>query len=205
MKKPVFNYLIELIIVAFGVFMGILVSEYKAETKIKKNIESSISLIINEMESNIKNIDRAIQYHTHIKKGYDSLIVNMTEDIVYTSYFTNHKFRAEHIPGWNGLWNGTGSLEIEDIAFESAKTGGIFQNMDIHQIELISSAYRKLHNHSEFGNLINSRYMGMDSETKVMDVVGTLQILTNDFLSNEIFLKTELEKTVEQLRKQSPN
>ena len=40
----------------------------------------------------------------------------------------------------------------------------------------------------------------MDAQTTVLDVVGILEMLTNDFLNNERHLVTELDKALEELK-----
>lgn len=195
-KKSLPKYLAELIIVAFGVFLGILVSEHKTKNKIKENASISRAYIIDELETNRQNLINIVQYHEKIKKGFDSLKSQITEEITFSTYFSNNKFRQEHIPGWNGL----GIVKIEDVAFESAKIGGIFQSMDINDVKQISSAYRQLYNYREFGNIVTEKTFSMNAQTIVMDVVGILDILTSDFLNNEKHLVNELDQTIKILK-----
>ena len=195
-KKSIGKYLVELLIVAFGVFLGIMVSEGKAKNKVKENTFNSRAFIIAELETNRQNMAYAVQYHEKLKKGFDSLRTNLPEEIVFSSYFTNNRFRQEQIPGWNGL----GIFKIEDVAFESAKIGGVFHSMDINDVKQISSVYRQLNNYSEFGNMLTQKVISMDAQTTVLDVVGILEMLTNDFLNNERHLVTELDKALEELK-----
>lgn len=196
-KNPFFKYLIELTIVAFGVFLGMMVSEYKSNSKIKENTTKSRSFIVSELETNIQILTRNIHYHEKIKKGFDSLRTNLSEEIVYSTYFANHQFRAEQIPGWTGI----GITRLENIAFESAKIGGIIQNMDIDEVKQISSAYQILDVNQEFGDRITQKLMAMSSESKILDMIVILELLTNDYLYNERRLLNELNKTVEKLKK----
>lgn len=197
LKRPILKYLIELTIVAFGVFLGMMVSEYKSNSKIKENTTKSRSFIVSELETNIQILNRNIHYHEEIKKGFDSLRTNLSEEIAYSTYFANHQFRAEQIPGWAGI----GITRLENIAFESAKIGGIIQNMDIDEVKQISSAYQILDVNQRFGENITQKLMGMNSESKVLDMIAVLELLTNDYLYNEKLLVNELNKTVEKLKK----
>lgn len=111
-------------------------------------------------------------------------------------YFSNTVFRHNTIPNWNGL----GIPRTEDIAFESAKIGGIFQELSIDQIKLVSNAYKKLNTNTELGRGLTTKLLGIDSETKIVDVIGIFELLTNDVLMSEIYLKKELDETIENLR-----
>ncbi|MDX9799676.1 MAG: hypothetical protein RBT05_12565 [Bacteroidales bacterium] len=198
-KKSVAKYLVELLIVAFGVFLGIMVSEQKAKNRTNENISNSRDMIVEELEVNRQNLVHAVEYHEKIKKGFDTLKTNLSEDIIFSFYFSSNKFRQEQIPGWSGL----GIYKIEDVAFESAKISGIFHSMDINDVKQISSAYRQLHSYSEFGTMITQKVIAMDSQTKILDVVGILEMLTNDFLNNEKHLMNDLDKTIAKLKEEN--
>lgn len=197
LKRPILKYLIELTIVAFGVFLGMMVSEYKTNSKIKSNTTKSINLIVNELENNIQILNKNIQYHEEIKKGFDSLRTILSDEIAYSTYFANQQFRVERIPGWTGI----GIARLENIAFESAKIGGIIQYLDIDEVKQISSAYQILEVNQRFGDNITEKLMAMNSASKVLDMIAILELLTNDYLYNEKFLVNKLKKTVEKLKK----
>lgn len=197
LKKPILKYLVELTIVAFGVFLGMMVSEYKSNSKIIENTTKSRSFIVSELETNIQILTSNIHYHEEIKKGFDSLRANLSEEIAYSTYFANQQFRVEQIPGWAGI----GITRLENISFESAKIGGMIQHMDIDEVKQISSAYQILDVNQEFGDRITQKLMAMTSESKILDMIAILELLTNDYLYNERLLVNELNKTVEKLKK----
>lgn len=68
-KKSVAKYLVELLIVAFGVFLGIMVSEQKAKNRTNENISNSRDMIVEELEVNRQNLVHAVEYHEKLKKG----------------------------------------------------------------------------------------------------------------------------------------
>ncbi|MBQ0734830.1 hypothetical protein [Aquimarina celericrescens] len=195
-KKSFLKYSLELLIVAFGVFLGIEVSEYKSEKKMRENVSESLNLITDELQSNSLALEKSINYHQSIKVGFDSIRKNISKENAYLPYFSNDVFKHNSIPNWNGL----GIPRIEDIAFESAKIGGIFQELDIEKIKLISNAYKKLDTNTELGRGLTTKLIGIDSDTKVLDIMGIFELLTNDVLMTEIYLKQDLDKTIEKLK-----
>jgi len=196
-KKSILKYFLELLIVAFGVFLGIEVSEYKSDKKMKENINESLKLITKELQSNALRLEKSILYHQKIKVGFDSIRKNVSKENAYLPYFSNSVFRHNSIPSWNGL----GIPGIEDIAFESAKISGIFQELDIEKTKLISNAYKKLDANTELGRSLTTKFIGIDSTTKILDIIGILELLTNDVLLTEKYLKKELDETIEKLKK----
>lgn len=196
-KKTLLNYFFELLIVAFGVFLGIEVSEYKSEKKIKENVSESLNLIVKELQDNSQILEKSIIYHKKIKSGFDSLRAEIPIEKAYLPYFSNSVFKHNSIPGWNGL----GIPGFEDIAYESAKIGGIFQEMDIEKIRLISNAYKKLNSNKDLGQSLTNKLIGIDSNTKILDVIGILELLTSDVLMTEKYLKSELDNSIEKLNK----
>lgn len=196
-KSSFLKYLLELMIVSFGVFLGIEVSEYKSDKKMRENVGESLNLIVEELKSNSLKLEESINYHQNIKAGFDSLRTNISREDAYLPYFSNTVFRHNTIPNWNGL----GVPRIEDIAFESAKIGGIFQELSIDEIKLISNAYKKLNTNTELGRSLTAKLIGINSETKIVDVIGIFELLTNDVLMSERYLKKELDETIEKLKK----
>ena len=134
-----------------------------------------------------------------IKISFDSIRNNVLIEDVFLPYFSNNVFRHNSIPNWNGL----GIPGIEDIAFESAKISGIFQKLDIEKIKLISSAYKKLTSNTELGKSLTTKLVGIDSNTKILDVIGILELLTNDVLEIEKYLKKDLDETIVKLKNNS--
>jgi hypothetical protein len=195
-KKSFLKYLLELITVAFGVFLGIEVSEYKSEKKMRENVSVSINLIIDELQSNSLELEKSINYHQSIKLSFDSIRKNISRENAYLPYFSNNVFRHNAIPNWNGL----GLPRIENVSYESAKIGGIFQELDIDKIKLISNAYKKLSTSTELGKGLTTRLIELNSDTKVLDVIGIFELLTNDVLMTETYLKNNLDQTIEKLK-----
>lgn len=195
-KKSFLKYFLELLIVAFGVFLGIEVSEYKSEKKMRENVTESLTLIADELKSNSLRLEKSINYHQSIKTSFDSIRENISKENVHLPYFSNEIFKHNSIPNWNGL----GISRTEDIAFESAKIAGVFQELDIERIKLISNAYKNLSVNTELGNSLTTKFMGIDSNTKILDIIGIFELLTNDVLMTEIYLKKNLEETIEKLK-----
>lgn len=198
-KKQLGKYALELITVAFGVFLGMYVSEWNAQQKINKNVQKSLSYILEELETNKTSFEKSYQYHQQISVSIDSLKSKLTEQDMFLPYISNDKFHHMRIEGWQGIV----ITNSEDIAFESSKITGTLQEADIELVHLISKTYKHLDFNAEFGKTILNKMISINSETKVIDVLGTLELLTSDFMNSEKVLLSELEKTIKKLKESS--
>ncbi|MEW7292813.1 hypothetical protein [Aquimarina sp. 2304DJ70-9] len=194
--KSIFKYILEFLIVAFGVFLGIYTSDLQNEKKIKREKEKSINYILIELENNKSNLEESIEYHQLIKSNMDSLASTLTEKDMFANYMRNKKFQHNQIKGWNGVR----LADIENTAFESVKISGIIQEYDIELIQIISKIYKRQEAYSEFGKSLLDRILSLNSSTKVFDVFGSVKLMTTDLLSIEKQLLTALEKVQKDIK-----
>ncbi len=199
--KDIFKYVLEFLIVTFGVFLGIYTSDLQNEKKTKREKEKSINYILKELENNKINVEKSIEYHQLIKSNIDSLASSLTEKDNFENYLGNKKFRHNQIEGWNGVR----LADIDNTAFEGAKISGIIQEYDIELIQIISKIYKRQEVYSKFGNSLLDRMLGINSSTKVIDVFGPIQLMTTDLLSLEKQLLKELEKVQKEIKTSDNN
>lgn len=194
-KIPFIKYLIELLIVAFGVFLGIMISSYQSQKKTEKNIEKSIGFIRQELKSNSQKLENSIAYHFQIRKSFDSIKTHFPNNLAMENYFSQNTFRHNKIPGWNGL----GTARMDNIAFESAKISGIFQEMDIEEVQAISLAYSFFNSYTKFSEGLMEKLLAIDSNTKVVDVIMIFEVMGSDIIMTEERLKNQTDKIYSQL------
>lgn len=204
MKKrtsTVLKYLIELLIVAFGVFLGVFISEKNAQKKINENTEKSLSFIIEELDSNINQLSNSIDYQTKIISSLDSVTQNLKESDLEMMYYSNRKFRFNELPNWRGM----GFSSLENISYESAKINGVIGELNINTTRLIARAYQSQKGYSEFSKEVNRKLFEIDSNSKIIDVLGIFELLKYDVLSTEKWLLNELNNYKEKLEKTKHN
>ncbi len=190
--KRVIKYLIEFLIVAFGVFLGIYASGRENENRITENKEKTIKNVVKELENNRENLQNSIEYHELIKANLDSILQTIPREIYFEKYIMNQKFQFNKIKGWTG----NGFAALDNTAFEVAKMSGAMQNMDIELTQEISKIYKRLKTLSDFQKSINNKIANLNSETKIIDVIGSIKIVTGDNLGMEKQLSNQLEQTI---------
>jgi len=198
--KRILKYTIEFLIVAFGVFLGIYVSEKQNEHKITLEKENSINYIFEELENNRVSLKKSIKYHELIDAQIDSITPTLSKKDLFANYVENEKFKHSTIKGWSGIR----LANLDDTAFETAKINGIIKEYDLKFIQNISKIYKAQEVVIEFGESILTKMINTNSSTKVVDVLGAIDLLTTDLLSNEKALLEAIEK-VQTLYKKDAN
>lgn len=195
--KSIFKYIIEFLIVAFGVFLGMYVSDWQSNRKLEAKKEKSIAYIQNELETNQVNLLKKIEYHEMIKVGFDSIRATLTNDDMLASYYSNMAFRHQEIPGWTGIR----LPSFEDVAFEGAKISGIIQEYDLELTQEISRIYKQQQFISELGKSILENMIDIDSNSKTADVISIIELLTMDFVNGERGLYNQYNEAIAKVKK----
>ncbi len=190
------RYLIEFIIVAFGVFLGIYLNNKESEKNTNANKKKAIQNIIVELENNNEKLKATINYHEQIKFNLDSLIKTIPEETFKKPYFDNKKFKFVYIKGWGG----NGFAELDDTAFEVSKMSGTLQDMEIELIQEISKIYKKINSQLAFQVSINNRMSSINSKSTTYDAVGNVSLLTGDNLGMEKNLSEQIEQSIKTIK-----
>lgn len=194
-KQVLSKYLIELLIVAFGVFLGIYVSEWKSNNRLKNNTEKSFNYILMEIESNQKSLENSIQYHELIKSNFGKTISKIDKSEVDKPYYGNKSFHVSRIENWNGV----GLPNFETVSFEVAKINNVLHELDFDVVQQIARAYQQIETNQEFGNSVLKKLLETNSETKIADIIGIVEMMTSDVLISEKNLNTVLLDTIKYL------
>ena len=195
-SKSILKYSIELLIVAFGVFLGIYIGERNNQQKTDANVKDALTQIISEFDLNSDRLKHSIVYHEKVSVELDS-VTNTFNDIDFgTLYYNNKKFQYNELPSWKGV----GTAFLSNSVYDSAKIGGIFQELNISTIILISQVYEHQILYGELTKSTIDKLINFDSNTKTGDVVGTLGMLTKyDIASMEKSLLNLIKLSKKQL------
>lgn len=200
-KNNYAKYISEALIVAFGVVLGLFLSEWNGQRKTDNNVENTLVYITNEIESNVVKFENAINYHELIAYEFDSITASLEDKDLEALYYTNTKFKHFDLPGWKGL----GTATPETIIYESAKISGIFQELNITTIKRIASIYKGLELYSKFSQSQLDQLLAINSQTKVLDVYKLIELMKFDMLNFEKSLLKELNVCINELREIKEN
>lgn len=194
--KTFLKYFAEFLIVAAGVFLGVYLSAIQSDKKLKTEKEKSQNYILEELQKNKESLEKSIAYHQAIKIELDSIYPTLSEEDFFRVYIGNDKFRFHTIKGWKGTY----VAQLDNTAFEGAKLSGIIKEYNIESLQSISAVYNSQNRYNDFGNSILTRMMSLSANTKVVDVFGTIEIMTSDLLESEKNLLIKIEKTQNDLK-----
>ena len=193
------KYFFEILVVAFGVFLGIVVSEAIATQKQNNQTERSIDYIIKELKLNQEALESSIAYHENLKISFQNLTKDITEEELQEPYFKSRFAPFNKIEGWKG----PSIPKMQNSMYEAAKTANIFQNLELDELQSVSKIYLRLNAFNEFLNIWWNRFLIIGADTKTMDVFINFNILFSDILQSEKNLKLDLEKAIDQLKKRN--
>ena len=194
--KNIIKYLIEFLIVAFGVFLGIYASEWENQKKIKESKEKAIENIVRELNQNKENLQNSIEYHELIKTNLDSILRTIPQKIFNEPFYDNKKFKFNSIQSWKG----NGFTRFENTAFEVAKMSGTLQNMNIDLIQDISKIYNQIKFLSDYQSSLTERTLKLNSETKTIDVIIDIKLITGDNIGMEKNVLAELNQAINRIK-----
>jgi hypothetical protein len=196
MKKNIIKYLIEFLIVAFGVFLGSYANEKQNDKKINKNKAKAIEIIISELENNKEKLENAIEYHRSFKVYFDSIVLNIPKETYKELYITSKTFRYSKAKEWKGF----GFANFESTAFETAKMSGTLQNMNIQLLQEISNIYNLIKYLEDHEKKITDRMYEGDYNVKVFDVIMNVSLIIGDNFILEKNLEKKLEESIKKIK-----
>lgn len=195
--QNIFKYSIEGLIVAFGVFLGIFASEWKAQNKTDKKVEKTLVFLVGEMQLNSEKFNASIQYHEALKVSFDGVLKTVPEAAYRMPYINNKYFIYNNISGWNGVR----TVRPENMVFNGAGLTGVMHELDIELVQKISRVYNQQDTYIEFSNMmLESIVKGMNTDSKVGDIISMIQLLTSDILNLEKGTKKLIDQTIQELR-----
>lgn len=196
LRNDIFKYLIELLIVAFGVVLGMYVSNWNAEIKTQKKADKTLEYLEEEIQTNINSLTKAIDYHTKLRATFDSIKGTWNDFDGMQPYFKNKTFKLPQIPGWKG----PGMISMESSVFEGARMSNILQEFDLEQVHTLNKAYKAQENYSLITKEVVNKIFNIDSRSTLIDAIGVMEFLNYDILGNEKFLKDFLEQCLKKLK-----
>lgn len=195
------KYILEATIVAFGVVLGLLLTDWNAQRKTNRNIEKTLEYIIVELENNVERLKESAEYHKTLSIEIDSLYGTFPEDIATKPLFDNEYIDLSKINSWRGI--GTANPEI--IMYESAQISGVLQELNITTIRKVANVYESLKTYEQYSESTLNLLIGLDSESKVSDLFKIFNIIRGDISGYELILIEDLKDAIEEIKELKEN
>lgn len=199
MWKKGAKYILEAIIVAFGVVLGLLLNEWNQNRKLNEDVRNTLIYIDQELKTNHESFLKAIKYHEKINHEFDSIARKLDQEKAIeldAIYFKDRTFKHFYLPSWNGL----GIPEPDILIHESAKINGTYQNLNIETLQIISQIYMTLESYNKVSDVPESMLLNIDSRTTNADVYRIFEFLQYDIIHYEKRIARDLEETRQKLK-----
>ena len=125
----------------------------------------------------------------------DSIVPGLSVEKL-NSNFTESELKDIEIKGWTGF----NFARLQKTAFESTKTSGLMKEFDIELIQKLSDIYYFNDTYIDFGQSILNKAISINSSMKIVDLIGTIRLMTSDLLGLEKELTEKLKKTLTELK-----
>lgn len=186
-KSKVWEYFIQIIIVIFGVFLGMLLTEWNADRKEENQRNAVLNQILNEIIDHKTKLDVNIPYHEVLTATTDSILRARTISDLKTPFLENGGWQG--IPGWQGIK----LFQLHTSGFESAKLSNTLSGMKGERLEAITTYYESVELYNNYVEKVTERIFNINVSTPTIDVLILIQILKGDILGMEKSLKISAE------------
>ncbi|WP_420582112.1 hypothetical protein [Reichenbachiella sp.] len=189
-KHKIWEYLIQITIVIFGVFLGMMLNEWNSDRKASNEQKFALEQILIEIEEHGNWLENTIPYHDTITHVVDSIVKNSDQNTLMRPFLINGGWRQ--IPKWKG----TQIYPLHASAYESAKISNVLTNMDSELLGQISAYYEDIDLYNQFCHHITATIFNTTSNTKFIDSMVIIRLLKEDLMSHE----NTIQKTGSQLK-----
>ncbi|MEP2025958.1 MAG: hypothetical protein ABJH98_14385 [Reichenbachiella sp.] len=178
-KQKIWEYFTQIIIVIFGVFLGLLLNEWNSGRKDRNRQKVILSHIIKELKSHKNQLNRVIPYHGSMTQTADSILSKSTEEELTKPFIWNGAWSK--IPKWQGLQ----LFPLRTPTYESAKFSEVLSGMDSELLESITGYYESVHTYNSFCNGLTQQVFQINSKTEYVDALLLIMIIKGDILGTE--------------------
>lgn len=193
-KEKISDYLLQLIMVILGVFLGMMASDWNASKSTEKNKKNLLLGLKSEINNNLKYLkSRKESDLTVFFNSLDSLSKSLKSNPEKLKEpFKNQTF-TERVPNFPGL----GRPQLDDAMFEATKYSNMLSNFDIELLKQLTKTYNLQYNIESTRNALDLKLAGIDSQTIYKDVLDLMWEVMESYFGSQYNLINEYEKTIE--------
>ena len=182
MKKTLGKILLDLIPVAIGVYVGLLVSNWNDNKKTDQITQNTIERVKREIRLNQENILDAVKYH------------DMVRDTIKT-------INQNNLPNDTRIfkfWRGINMPRLYKSAFETVKQTGIANNVNPSILEQLNKLYTFQDSYNDFSKTASQSIYNIDftKEDATKRMLVFISMSMNDIYYFEEGLKAQFETTL---------
>ncbi len=185
MKNKFGDFIIQVITVMIGVFLGFVVSNWSEANKEKTRANALMKNITSEIQTNRSNIERVIDYHR--------MVLDSSRHYLNQSTITNLK---------PDFFKGVNTISFYNSAFETGIQTGLINEIPIDKIQKLNEVYTQQRSYEDFSNMLLSGLIAMDfsnDEKSTRRILMYLSISMMDVVIKEEQLLKSYENALNEL------
>ncbi len=160
----------ELLLVAVGVYLGIVSSNYNEERKEVRRQGEFLQTLALEIAANKQKLQRALAYREKIFSTTTLLRKRLPPDTLRARFWAVGGFQL--IEGWQGVT----IPSLEKSVYESGLITNTLSGLDFKTINAIAQVYSSQEEYKELARLfITDKIIGMDEEITTQQMLNTMQ------------------------------
>ena len=181
MKKTLGKIILDLIPVAIGVYVGLLVSNWNENKKANQITQNTIERIKREIKLNQKSILKAEKYHTMVR---DTIMKIDLDQVPNTGTFS--------------FWRGFNMPRLYKSAFETVLQTGITNNINPDILEQLNKLYTYQDSYNDFSKTASQSIYNIDfsKEDASKRMLVFMNMSMSDIYYFEEGLKVQFEKSL---------
>ncbi|MEO0583392.1 MAG: hypothetical protein AAF135_14300 [Bacteroidota bacterium] len=159
MKKAVGNFLLQMIPVALGVYLGFLVSDWSENNSKRAQRDQLKASMLSEMQVNLQQLEKIVDYHRVLKDS--------------SQYYANpsNPIRKPY------FFRGTRMSKLSNSAYMTGIQTGAINELPLETIQKINQVYTRQNDYNDYGTLILSGLINKKFSEKKEDMRDIAQFL----------------------------
>ncbi len=192
-KERLIDYLLQLVMVILGVFLGMMASNWNSSRSLEKDKHNILLGIKSEIQTNLDYLETRKKLDiSPFFKSLDSLSKALeSQPDILEEPFKNKTF-LERIPNFPGL----GQPGLDEAMFEAAIYSNMLSNFDIDLLKQLTRTYNFQYNLETTRRAIDQKMIGIDSEVIYKDVLDLMWDIMQNYFGSQYNLIKEYKKTI---------
>ncbi|GMU85925.1 MAG: hypothetical protein AMXMBFR48_11670 [Ignavibacteriales bacterium] len=187
-KKTFFQFMAEMFLIVFSVFLGLYLSDWLAERKEEEKTLNALKSISEEVNRNKKFLEERVNYYRELVSELDSLGISDEKPDV-----------KQPLKNWKGLRPPL----LKDAAFQTAVSAQVLARLDFKTAEQISLIYsfQSLYMRGIHTIMDNFFDMKVDTKLKVKTYMKELSGMGSELVKSYDGLSVKLDSVINSRKK----
>lgn len=197
MKERYSHYILELLVVIAGVFIGMLVSDWNASRHLDERRDAFLRSIQSEMTENLRLLEG---YEKRRKAFY--LTLDSLSHVPQKE--RQKKFRAKSFNSRFPNWTGLGRSQFRDAMFDASKNSDVFTNLEVAVLEKLALVYNFQENTERVYEQYSQNFFKLIHDPNVTygDMITLMWGVREELFGSQIYLANFYRDALKELEKE---